>query len=559
MLIALRIKNFALVEEATIEFSPGFNAITGETGAGKSILIGALSLLLGERADRSAVRSGAEYCSIEAVFDVRRLSEMINQYLESAGIEPCQENQLIIKRTLTAAGSTRQYVNGSPVTVSTLEGIGNLLVDIHGAYEHQSLLKPNCQLELLDSFGELEEQRGEYAALVKRLSQIQQQIQSLVMDEQTFTRELDLLRFQVDEIKKANLSKGEDDALEEQYNRAANSAKLAQLCSELQQTITESEDSLLNKLNFCGKILQEIYRLDASAENLISVHRELAESLQEFNRLVIKYADNIEIDEEQLTVIEARLDLINSLKKKYGPGLEDVIAYGNEAEEKLNRLLCRNDELERLGQEREKIKNQIISAAKNLSLKRKKTAPELAKKINAQLPELGFKQPRFEIKIDFKQPDFVLPLPLSGFDTVEFLFSPNPGEPLKPLRAIASSGELARVMLALKTALAEHDMVPVLIFDEVDANIGGETAAAVGKKMKQLGGSHQVLCITHLATVAAWARAHYLVKKEVKNQRTYTFIEPIEGQNRINEIARMLGGRSEISIEHAKDLLKNRD
>ncbi len=559
MIVALRIKNFALVEEATIEFSPGFNAITGETGAGKSILIGALSLLLGERADRSAIRSGSDYCSIEAVFDIGKLAAQINQFLESAGIEPCQDNQLIIKRTIMVSGATRQYVNGSPSTLSTLEGLGNMLVDIHGAYEHQSLLKPVCQLALLDSFGGLEKQRAEYEALVKKFIRIQEQIKSLVMDEQTFSRELDLLRFQVEEIKMANLSDGEDQLLEDQYRRAANSAKLAQLCAELQQVFADSDESLLNKLNIAGRILNEIYRADASVENLLIIHRDLVDQVQEFNRLLIRYADNIEINEEQLSVIESRLDLINSLKKKYGPKLADVVAYGKEAEEKLNRLLHRNEELEQLGKEREKTKNQIINAARKLSSERKKVAPELAKRINAQLPQIGFRQPRFEIKIDFNLPDFVSPPPLSGCDTVEFLISPNPGEPLKPLRAIASSGELARVMLALKTALADHDLVPVLIFDEVDANIGGETATAVGKKMKQLGSRHQVLCITHLATVAAWAQSHYLVKKEVKDQRTYTFIERLEGEDRVYELARMLGGRSEISVEHAKALLKNRD
>lgn len=558
MLVALRIKNFALVEEAMIEFSPGFNAITGETGAGKSILIGALSLLLGERADRSMLRSGADSCAVEAIFNIGKISKLVNRFLESAGIEPSQDNQLIIKRTLTVSGATRQFVNGSPVTLSTLSALGNLLVDIHGAYEHQSLLSPACQLDLLDAFGGLENHRQAYSKLVEKLSQINNQIQSLVMDEQTFARELDLLRFQVDEISKANLQVGEDIQLEEQYNRASNSAKLAQLSNELLQIISESDDSILNKLNIAGRLLNEINRLDNSTEELLQLHRALIEQVQEFNRLLIKYADNIEIDEEQLAKIESRMDLINSLKRKYGARLADVIAFGKEAEEKLNRLQRRNEELAQLDREREKTKNEIILVAKRLSAERKRIAPELEKKVNSQLPELGFKQARFEIKINFAPQDLSAQVPSSGFDTVEFLFAPNPGEPLKNLRSIASSGELARVMLAIKTALAEHDMVPVLIFDEVDANIGGETGSAVGKKMRQIGAQHQVLCITHLASVAACAPAHYLVKKEVKNQRTYTLIERLDGENRVNELARMLGGRSETAVEHARALLKSK-
>ena len=556
MLSTLRIKNFALVEEAYIEFLPGFNAITGETGAGKSILIGALSLLLGERADRTMIRSGADSCSVEAVFDITNLEATINSALESCGIEPCEEKQLIIKRILTPAGSTRQFINGAAVTLSTLKTIGDLLVDIHGAYEHQSLLNPACQLELLDAFGDIEKLQEEYANLVKKYQDVQTQIQSLVMDEQTFARELDLLQFQVGEISKANLKEGEDEELEAQYDRASNSAKLAQLCAELQRIVSDSDDSVHSKLNLAGRILNEIHHLDPSTEPLFQIHNGLIEQIQEFNRDMSRYSEKIELDEDQLKQIESRLDLINSLKRKYGKNLSDVINYWKEAEEKLNRLLRRNEDLALLSEERERIKTAIIKAAEKLSSVRKKVAPELGKMISRQISDLGFKQSRFEIKVDYKQPDFSSQIPLSGFDTVEFLFSPNPGEPLRQLRSIASSGELARVMLAVKTVLDEQDKIPLLVFDEVDANIGGETGLAVGEKMRQIGSHHQVFCITHLASVAAKAPTHYLVKKEIKNRRTYTLIERLVESERILELARMLGGKSQTAIEHAKALLK---
>ncbi|MCX7871968.1 MAG: DNA repair protein RecN [Verrucomicrobiae bacterium] len=559
MLLSLRIKNLAIVEDATLEFSPGFNAITGETGAGKSIIIGALSFLLGERADRGMIRSGVDSCVVEAEFDIKKISKEINQLLETYGVEKNNDSILILKRVLSGTGSTRQFVNGSAVTVSVLKSLGDLLVDIHGPHDHQSLLSSSCQIELLDSSGNLNEIRVKYAELVEEYRKINQEIQSLVIDEQTFMRQLDMLQYQVNEITAARLKEGEDEELEQEYNRARNSAVLAQLCASLQEALVESEDSVVNRLSVVGRMVNEMQKYDPSVSELINEQHVLIEQTQEFASKVSRYADRIEVDEARLASIEQRLDLINSLKRKYGPRLSDVIAFGKESEEKLNKLRGRSEELERLSSEQEKVKGQLLNVGRELSRMRRKCAPELEKSVVANLNELGFRQSVFKVSFEYKEADFKDVPSVYGFDKVEFMFSPNPGEVLRPLRQIASSGELARVMLAIKAVLAEHDRIPVLVFDEVDANIGGETAVVVGEKMRQIGRQRQVLCITHLASVAAAAAAHYLVRKDVVNGRTFALVESLDGEARVSELARMLGGRFETAVQHAKALLKKRN
>lgn len=559
MIISLRIKNFAIVEEAEIEFTSGFNAITGETGAGKSIIIGALGLLLGERADRGMIRSGAESCVVEGEFDITKISPVIYNFLDIHGLEKCDDNILILKRIISNNGVTRQFINGSPATASVLSELGDLLVDIHGPHDHQSLLKPVCQLGLLDSFAGLSKLLLSYSVVVSEYEKTAREIKSLVIDEQTFMRQLDMLQYQVNEIASANLKDGEDVELEQEYNRAKNAETLARICATILTTLSESEENVLTGLSTVGRLLNEMQKYDSKAAEFLQEQHALVELTQELAAKIRRYGDAIEVDESRLFEIEQRLDVINSLKRKYGPKLSDVITYGKEAEEKLNKLKGRTDELERLTAQQEKTKEKILQIARELSQKRQKNAPLLEKEVIKNLNELGFKNPVFKVQFDYSEPDFNGPLPEAGFDKVEFMFSPNPGEALRPLRQIASSGELARVMLAIKTVLAEHDKVPVLVFDEVDANIGGETAIIVGEKMRQIGKQHQVLCITHLASVAAAANTHFLVKKEIRNGRTYAAIELLAGENRVYELARMIGGKSETAIQHAKALLKKRN
>ena len=508
MLTTLRIKNFALVADLTLELQSGCNVITGETGAGKSIIIGALNLVLGERADRTLIRSGEESCSVEAVFDVAKLKAPLKKFLDENGLEPCEENQLVLKRAFTSAGTNRQFVNGSPTTLATLAAIGEWLVDIHGPHDHQSLLHPSKQLPILDAFGGLEKERETFGELVRRRAVLEDEKSALIVDEKTYTQQLDLLRFQVQEISAARLQPDEEARVESEFNRASNAAKLLQLSQAALDALSESENSLLTQAGAMGRTLQELQRVDAGAANLPALHSQAAGALRELQAELSRYVEKMDVDPARLAELEERLNLIHSLKRKYGATLAEVIAFGAEAKQKLAQLESRDAELARINAALGKLDAELLSAGKKLSIARKKVIPQLAKAVGKQLEDLGFKQSKFDVAITSLTQLSTLNHQLSstGFDEIEFQFAPNPGEPAKPLRAIASSGEMARVMLALKTVLAAEDEIPVLIFDEVDANVAGETAGAVGSKMRQIGRQRQVLCITHLAPVAASRR-----------------------------------------------------
>ena len=577
MLTTLRIKNLALVPDLTIEFQPGCNVITGETGAGKSIIIGALNLVLGERADRTLIRTGSDSCSVEAVFNVAKLKAPLKSFLEENGLEPGEEDQLVLKRTFTTGGTNRQFVNGSATTLNVLAAIGEWLVDMHGPHDHQSLLHSAKQLAILDAFGGLEKGRAAFGGLVQRWAALEDEKSALIVDEKTYAQQLDLLRFQVNEISGARLQPGEDEEVGEKYQRASNAAKLVQLSQAALDLLDGNDHSLLTQAGAMGRTLQELQRVDAGADALVELHGQAASALRELQSGLSRYAEKADVDPAQLQRLGERLDLIHSLKRKYGATLAEVIAFGGDAKRQLESLEQRDGELAQLNGELKKLDAELLRQGRDLSAKRRKVIPQLAKAVGQQLDDLGFKQCRFDVAIISEQDFCSKPLtpslsPLggervsagrerssslssSGFDEIEFQFAPNPGEPAKPLRAIASSGEMARVMLALKTVLAAEDEIPVLIFDEVDANIGGETASAVGEKMKQIAARRQVLCITHLPQVAAPADAHYVVTKQVRNGRTISGIELLGKKERVTELARMLGGQSDAARKHAEALL----
>ncbi|HEY2329151.1 MAG TPA: DNA repair protein RecN [Verrucomicrobiae bacterium] len=564
MLTTLRIKNLALVSDLTLELQPGCNAITGETGAGKSIILGALNLVLGERADRTLIRTGEENCSVEAVFDVKKFrcgvrpvaepnratGSTLQAFLEENGLEPCEENQLVLKRTFTSAGTNRQFINGSPTTLATLAAIGESLVDMHGPHDHQSLLNPAKQLLILDAFGKLEKLREEFGGLVQRRAILESEKSVLIVDEKTYAQQLDLLRFQVQEISTARLQPDEEKSVEEEFHRASNAAKLLQLSQAALDILSENDSSLLTQSGAAGRVLAELQRVDSGAANLVELHAQASEMLRELQSAVSHYADKVDVDPARLAELEERLNLLHTLKRKYGATIAEVIAFGDEAKQKLQSLESRDAELARLNAALEKSDAEILGAGKKLSAARKKVIPQLAKAVSKQLEDLGFKQGKFDVAISAAE------ISSSGLDAIEFQFAPNLGEPAKPLRAIASSGEMARVMLALKTVLAAEDEIPVLVFDEVDANVGGETANAVGEKMKQIAAKRQVFCITHLPQVAAPADAHYVVTKLVQNGRTISEITLLDKKSRVTELARMLGGQSDAARKHAEALLK---
>ncbi len=560
MLATLRIRNLALVAELTLELQPGCNAITGETGAGKSILIGALNLVLGERADRALIRSGADSCGVEAVFDVSQASPALHKLLDEHGIEPCQENQLLLKRALTASGSNRQFANGSPVTLPVLASIGEWLVDIHGPHEHQSLLHPARQLAILDAFGGLEARRRAFSDLVEKLRELEEKKRELVVDERTYAQQLDLLRFQTREITDAALKPEDEDQLEADHKRASNAARILELGQSALDLLSESETSMLAQGGSLGRHLHELQKLDGAAGALCESFDQAQSLLKELQRDLSHHLDKVEMDPAHLGMLEERLNLIGSLKRKYGPGIEEILNFGREAEQKLQSLEQRDTELARLNSELTAASKELWKQGKALSASRAKVIPDLSAKVRGQLEDLGFAKSRIDIHLSSIAEDGLAgpghSFSASGLDTAEFLFAPNPGEPARPLRAIASSGELARVMLALKTVLAGQDDVPVLIFDEVDANVGGQTARAIGEKMRQISRKRQVLCITHSPHVAAPAAAHFVVSKRVRDGRTISEVAQLSGAERVSEIARMLGGPMDAARKHAESLLK---
>ena len=558
MLTDLRIKNLALVNDLAIQFSPGYNSITGETGAGKSILIGALGLVLGERADRTLIRDGDDHCSVEAIIDVAGLGKAFHSHLEQNGIEPCEENQLFLKRSFSASGGNRQFVNGSPTTLNILASIGEWLVDIHGPHDHQSLLKTARQLEILDAYGGLEKQRSDFAALVDERAALASQKAELIVDEDAYARELDLLRFQVSEIESAQLKPDEEPELEQAFQRATHSARLAELAAEARQLIDDREPSVSQLTSELGRALQEMAGIDAGAESLLAEQSLLSGQLADLGTAVTDYAERLSLDPAQMKQVEERYNLVQTLKRKYGSTLAEVLAFGESAAKRLAALEGRDEELARLNEETAKLDEQIQTLGQALSAKRKAIAPKLVEEAEQQLNDLGFLQSRFDVEIidpgELGQAQATVSR--TGFDRIEFLFAPNPGEPFKPLKAIASSGEMARVMLALKTVLVSQDSIPVLVFDEVDSNIGGETAGVVGEKMKRIGARRQVLCITHLAPVAAAGHRHYLVSKEIVEGRTLTRVVQLDDTSRVEELTRMLGGGGAAARQHAEELLK---
>jgi len=493
---------------------------------------------------------------VEAVFTVTEMPG-VDRFLEERGLEPCEENQLVLKRTFTAAGTNRQFINGSLATLAVLGELGQWLVDMHGPHDHQSLLDPAKQLEILDAYGELAKGRADFAELCARRAGLLQQKSGLIIDERTYAQQLDLLRFQVKEIASAKLVAGEQAQLQLEYTRASNGARLIELAQTVLAGLGEDESSILNQAGVLGRSLHELARLDPGAQAISDLHSQMVESARELQRELSRYADAIEVDPARLRELEQRVDVIQGLKRKYGASVEEVIHFGNEARQKLQTLESRDAELERINSETRRVESELWKSGAALTSARRKVIPKLSKAVARELADLGFKQSTITVEIQTLSQDdaFKGAISPAGFDRVEFLFAPNPGEPARPLRSIASSGELARVMLALKTVLAAQDSIPVLIFDEVDANVGGETAAAVGDKMRTIGSQRQVLCITHLAQVAAAAATHYVVTKETKAGRTISIIEPLEGEARVDELTRMLGG-GDAARKHAEALLR---
>jgi DNA repair protein RecN (Recombination protein N) len=545
----LRIKNLALVEDLEWQLAPGFIAITGETGAGKSIIIGALQLLLGERTDKSLIRTGAESCTVEAIFTGEELKQL-SSLLEESGVENA-ENELFVKRSFSTTGTNRQFINGSPTTLGILKRLGDELVDLHGPHDHQSLLSPERQLALLDGYAHTGEKLREFSDVYRRLQALREEHDSLSTAESAREQEIDLLRHQISEITSANVSTAEEQENATRYRLASNSKRLLELAAAISRRLAEADDAILPQLTETQRLLRDLERIDPEKSTLADAHAACVVELSEISRSMAQYAEQLDLDPGQLATLEDRVTLFETLKRKYGGSVEEVIAFGERAAERMRKIEGRDAELERLSQEIQSARGDVERIGHNLHKTRSKAAPKLAENIRANLCDLGFRQSEFDVKLTALEEART-----AGFDAVELLFSPNPGEPLKPLRLIASSGEISRLMLAIKSSLAAQDAIPLLVFDEIDANVGGEIANAVGEKMRKLATEHQVLCITHLPQVAAAATAQFVVTKEVVSGRTHSRLRPVTGKARQEEIARMLGGKTDSALKHAATLLK---
>ena len=551
MLTELRVKNLALVESVRLDLRPGLNVITGETGAGKSILLGALALLLGERADRKFIREGEESCGAEAVFSLIDC-RAVNAVLKESGVAPCEDGQLIIRRIVKANGSSQNIVNDSSVTLQVMKQLGERLVDMHGPHDHQSLLRTSFQLELLDAYGHTDAERAAYAEAWQKKQVLEERRAELLGDATTdVDAQLDLYRYRVKEIEDAEPKEGEEESVLQEHAVVSNAQRVLELGGAASAALSEGEGSAFDSLAVAQRNLEELAHIMPEAETWRAEARRAAAQIQELSATIASALGKIEGDPARLDWLDQRIATYQKLKKKYGPSVADVLVNLDKSKSRLRDLETRGEQLAMLEKEIAAVQTELKKRGKKLREKRSEVAAKLAKAVTRELKELGFAHGRFDVELREQEPQ------ASGLDDVEFGFAPNAGEGMKPLRAIASSGEISRVMLATKAVLTGHDKIPVLIFDEIDANVGGEIGNAVGAKLAQLGESHQVICITHLPQVAAYGETHFAVSKSVKDKRTVTDVRLLDGENRVEEIARMLGGRdlTKVTMQHAREML----
>lgn len=548
MLISLSIQNLALVESLKWNVNAGLTAITGETGAGKSVIIGALKLITGERADKGMIRSGEEKALINGVFELEN-TEDVDQVLEEAGITGCEDQTLFLRRIIGQKGS-KQFINDEPCTLATMKKLGVLLMDLHGPHDHQSLFSNERQLSLLDRYAGNGKALVDYRSLWQEYASYRKEYEQFMDSEMLSADELALYRFQLDEIRAANLDGDDIQELEASYQRAQNASSLTQTAQQLTTLLVE-EDSVLDKLGELVKYARELSDLDASIEGELAPIESALMELQEVESSLRLYTNQLDTDPQSFMEIEDRVNQIESLKRKYGGNIDDVLLHAERVEKKLNQTEERETVLAEFQAGIEKREKSLRAKASKLSKERKFFAPTLAQEITSHLQDLGFRQAVFALEL--QESEVLTP---SGLESVEFAFGPNPGEPSKPLKQIASSGEMSRVLLALKSSLAEHDEVPLLVFDEIDANVGGEIATAVGNKMKTLSEKRQVMSITHFPQVAAIAPTHMLVSKHAESGRTHSHISEVDGGSRVEELVRMLGSSGEQAEALAKSMLE---
>jgi DNA repair protein RecN (Recombination protein N) len=551
MLVELRIRDYAVVEDLTLVLGPGLNALTGETGAGKSIIVGALSLLLGERASSSVVRTGAARATVEAVFDVSAEPRVAAE-LEELGFRP-EDGLMILRREVAAEGRNRSWVNGSAATAGVVGNLGAALVDLHGQHEHQTLLRPADQRRILDAFAGAVEEARLVSALYAELQSLRQDLDNREERRREIESRADFLRFQLSEIDAAALQPGEDDALQSEAGRHEHSEELTRGASEVHDILYGADDSVADRMAAAKKRLERLADFDPALSEQVESLSEASITVSDVGRRMGDYAESIDHDPRRLAEVHRRLDMMFRMKRKYGPDLADVLETAQRVRSELSDLDESDHDIIVLSQRMDTAGAELKSAAGALSSKRRDAAARLGAAIASTLPALGLPGAVFDVALRAHGE-----VGAGGAEGVEFLVSPNPGFEPQPLARIGSGGELSRVMLALKSTLADVDRVPVLVFDEIDAGIGGVVASAVALKLAEVAERHQVFVVTHLAQVASRANTHLLVEKEQGANGTVTSVRPLTADARVEEIARMLGGdpESPTSRQHARELLR---
>jgi len=539
MLAELRIVNFALIERLSLQFQFGFTVLTGETGTGKSLLIDAIALLVGGRASTDQIRSGEDEAQLEAAFHLQDTHPLL-QRLRLQDLIGQNESELILRRVLSRSGRHRIYVNGRLCPLRVLEELGGTLVDIHGQHEQQSLLAATKQLDALDAFGRLHEPRESYEQAYRRWKELRTQLDTLQSEDVDRARREDMLRFQAQEIEQASLLPEEEERLHSERQRLVHAHRLREITHEAHAELQEDDQAVLTRLGRIGRTLAELARIDFAMGDCAQTATESAIRLKDLAGRLRDYAQQLEADPDRQAVVEDRLDLIQRLKKKYGGSVELVLETGRRVQEELQLLANREERAVELTAGLDEETRRIHTLARQLSKQRIDAAKRMTTLVEAELVALKMEQAIFQVTVS--SDESVDGLGPAGRDRVEFLLSSNPGELPRPLNRVASGGELSRMMLALKTVLAEMDQVPVLVFDEIDTGVGGAVAAAMGTRLRVLGGFHQVFCITHLPQVASQAEHHLLVEKGLESQRTSTSVRALKGMGREEEIARMLGG-----------------
>jgi DNA repair protein RecN (Recombination protein N) len=563
MLLQLDIQNVALIEKISIEFESGMNILTGETGAGKSIIIDSINAVLGDRVSRDIIRTGSDKALIEAVFrtDTARLADVMNEM----GMEAEEDGTVILSREITQSGRNTCRVNGKMVAASYMKTIGERLIDIHGQHDNQSLLKIENHIDLLDAFaGEaMQELRREYSELLEQYKKVRAGLKELSGDPGERERRMDLLRFQIDEIKKAGLKPNEEGELSAERQLLNNADKIAGSLERAYDLLISGEEEgrpARDALNEALTDLGMAARHDSGCDDMCKRLQDIIYQLEDLASDIRRKHENTEYDPARLEEIEERLDLIYKLKRKYGNGIDEIIKFRENAESKLDEIQ-KSEETARLLSERlEELEGKLYLTARKLNAERLKAASVLETRIGQQLDELEMKNAKFRVDIQFDAAAggrTERKYGQNGLDRVEFLISPNAGEPLKPLAKIASGGEMSRVMLAIKTILAEVDSIPTMIFDEIDTGISGRAAQRVGEKLSLISRRHQVLCVTHQAQIACRADCNYLIEKNAEGQSTRTTVTKLDRDGRIREIARLIGGETtDTSLKYAAELIK---